>query len=56
MDVAVLEELVVVLPDLSVQLAPVYPLLQVHSPGCVHLPLVGAIKKERLSFLMSSLY
>ena len=34
---------VVMLGD-SVQFIPVYPLIQTHSPGCVHLPLVGAIK------------
>ena len=36
---------VVMLGD-SVQYIPVYPLIQTHSPGCVHLPLVGAIKRD----------
>ena len=30
-----------------VQSTPVYPSLQMHSPGCVHLPLVEAMKRDQ---------
>lgn len=43
----VMEKLVVVAAMGWVQLLPVYPLLQIHSPGSVHLPLVKAVAEEK---------
>ena len=44
---------VVMLGD-SVQYIPVYPLIQTHSPGCVHLPLVGAVKRNYILLTVDS--
>ena len=45
---------VVMLAMAFVQFIPVYPLLQTHSPGCVHLPLVGAIKRDDILLTVDS--
>ena len=45
---------VVMLAMTFVQFIPVYPLLQTHSPGCVHLPLVGAVKRHYILLTVDS--
>ena len=52
--VEVMIAVVVVMLGDSVQFIPVYPLTQMHSPGCVHLPLIGAIKRDYILLTVDS--